>query len=176
MSAGYGLICSYFSHVHSAIQLYLFLSNFDEFGKPVNFDETNKKYNRYSIYHYCYLESIVIFILLGSEMFKTKQCELENEQLPYHEVCGLFTYTWMPFDIDYFPVKQIYLFTQLFGAHYVYMMAGLAAWMVLESVEHISTRIRHVTYLFNEALKEPDKTTRREKFNFAVRYHNAVLE
>lgn len=109
-------------------------------------------------------------------MFKTKQCELDNEKLHIHEVCGLFTNTWMPFNIDYFPIKQFYLFTQLFGAHYVYMFAGLAAWMVLESVEHIATRIRHVTYLFSEALKEPDNKLRREKFNLAVKYHNAVLE
>lgn len=56
------------------------------------------------------------------------------------------------------------------------MMAGLAAWMTLESVEHIATRIRHVTFLFDEALKEEDCQRRRKKFNFAVRYHVAVLQ
>ncbi|KAG5887762.1 hypothetical protein JTB14_016113 [Gonioctena quinquepunctata] len=175
MSAGYGLICSYFTKINAAVQLYLFLSDFEEFGKPTNFDETNEKYNRLSKYHYCYLESIVIFILLGSNMFKGGQCRKENEEKGLHEVCGLFTYTWIPFDIDFFPVKQIYLVSQLFGAHYVYMMAGLAAWMVLESVEHIATRIRHVTFLFNEALREENPKERRRKFNFAVRYHVAVL-
>lgn len=73
MGSGYGLIISYFMRIHSAVQLYLFLSNFEEFGKPNNFDEVNKKYNRYSIYHYCYLESIVIFILLGSNVFKGRK-------------------------------------------------------------------------------------------------------
>lgn len=105
-----------------------------------------------------------------------KQCEKENEELGIHEVCGLFTYAWFPFNIDFFPVKHIYLFSQLFGAHYVYMMAGLAAWMVLESVEHIATRIRHVVFLFDQALKEEDPKTRRQKFNLAVRYHVAVLK
>lgn len=176
MSAGYCSICSYFSHMKSSVQLYLFFSNSEEFGKPIDFNETNSKYNRYSFYYYCYLASLIMIILFGSEMFKTKQCQLENLQFNIHEVCGLFTYTWMPFNIDFFPVKQIYLFSQLFGAHYIYMMIGLTAWMVLESIEHIATRIRHVGYLFDESLKEPDKKIRRQKFNMAVRYHNAVLE
>uniref|UniRef100_A0A310SD38 Odorant receptor n=1 Tax=Chrysomela lapponica TaxID=153811 RepID=A0A310SD38_CHRLA len=176
MCAGYGLICSYIAKVKFAVQLYLFLSDFSEFKKPIDFEETNKKYNRYSIYHYCYLESIVIFILLGSNIFKGDQCRKENEENNLNEICGLFTYTWMPFNIDFVPVKQMYLFEQLFGAHYVYMVAGLAAWMVLESVEHIASRIRHVTYLFNDALNEEDSEKRRKKFNFAVRYHIAVLE
>lgn len=67
------------------------------------------------------------------------------------------------------------MLTQLFGAHYIYMMAGLAAWMVLESVEHIVTRIRHVVFLFEQAFKEQDPRTRRQKFNLAIRYHVAVL-
>nr|ALR72568.1 odorant receptor OR24 [Colaphellus bowringi] len=174
--AGYGLLCSYFTKVNAAVQLYLILSDFEEFGKPINFDNTNKKFNKYAKYQYCYLESITVCILLGSNMFRGAQCRKDNAELDQHEVCGLFAYTWLPFDIDFFPVKQIYLACQLFGIHYVYMMAGLASWMVLESVEHIATRLRHVSHFFNEALKEAEQRKRREKFNFAVRYHVAVLD
>ncbi|CAG9815977.1 unnamed protein product [Phaedon cochleariae] len=82
----------------------------------------------------------------------------------------------MPFNIDFFPVKQLYLFQQLFGTHYVYMVAGTASWMVVETIEHIASRIRHVTYLFNKALRERDPRKKRMKFNSAVRYHVAVLK
>ncbi|CAG9815978.1 unnamed protein product [Phaedon cochleariae] len=123
MLAGYGLICSYITKVRFAVQLYLSLSDFSEFEKPYDFDETNKKFNRYAKYHYGYVETLVSSILLGSNIFRGDQCREDNEKRGLNEVCGLFTYTWMPFNIDFFPVKQLYLFQQLFGTHYVYMVA-----------------------------------------------------
>nr|XP_023019069.1 putative odorant receptor 85d [Leptinotarsa decemlineata] len=175
IGVSYGIICYYVSKIKSAIQLYLFFSNFEEFGKPIEFDEINQKYNRYSQYHYCYAEFAVFVVLLGSNIFKSRQCRVENEQRHLHEVCGLFSYTWMPFNIDFFPVKQIYLFIQLIGGHFVYAVVLHSAWMVLETIEHIVIRIRHVAHLFNEALAAQDPEERREKFNSVVRYHIQVL-
>lgn len=175
MSAGYGLLYSYFFKVNKAVQLYIGLSDFKKFGKPKNFDETNKKWNKYSIMHYLYLQSICIFILLGSNVFKGKSCRDENEKKNIHEVCGLFTYTWLPFNIDFFPVKQLYLVLQLFGVNYVYMVAGLASWMVVETVEHLATRIRHVSFLFTQALEQKNLRKKRQMFNHAVQYHVFVF-
>nr|XP_023023560.1 odorant receptor 47b-like [Leptinotarsa decemlineata] len=175
MTASYGMICYYIAKMSTVVELYLFFSEFEELGKPADFDEINQKFGKYSKYHYCYLESLMMTILLGSNIFKGKQCRSENEMKGLHEVCGLFSYTWMPFNIDYFPVKQIYLIIQLFGVHYIYMVAGQGAWIFLETTEHILVRIRHVAYLFDEAIKELDPKERRQKFNFAVRNHIAVL-
>ncbi|CAG9856340.1 unnamed protein product [Phyllotreta striolata] len=175
MSAGYGLICSYFTKVSTAVRLYAGLSNFQRFEKPIDFDETNGKYNKYAVLHYCYLQCIVACILIGSNVFKAGACREENETKGLSEVCGLFAYTWLPFDVDFFPAKQLYVFSQLFGADYVYMISGLAAWTVMESVEHLAVRIRHVSRLFDGALKEPDPCIRRNMFRKAVEYHKFVL-
>nr|ALR72578.1 odorant receptor OR35 [Colaphellus bowringi] len=171
----YALIGSFVMKVKASGEMFVFLSNFEEFGKPINFDKNNKLFNRYSKYHYVYLESLILIILFSSNIFKSKTCRLENELYNLKEVCGLFTYTWMPFNIDYTPVREIYLTIQLLGNHHIYMLAGLVAWQVFETIQHIIIRIRHVKHLFVEALQEGDVKVRRKKFNFAVRYHNAVL-
>ncbi|XP_074030521.1 uncharacterized protein [Leptinotarsa decemlineata] len=174
-TTAYGLIGSFVLKVTACAEMYIFLSNFEEFGKPVKFDENNKLFNTYSKYHYFYLESLILLILFASNVFKRESCERENELYDLKEVCGLFSYTWMPFDINHTPVKQIYLALQLLGNHHIYMLAGLLAWQVFETIQHIVVRIRDVKSFFINALDETDCQQRREKFNFAVKYHNAIL-
>uniref|UniRef100_A0A6P7GQR9 Uncharacterized protein LOC114340994 n=1 Tax=Diabrotica virgifera virgifera TaxID=50390 RepID=A0A6P7GQR9_DIAVI len=91
------------------------------------------------------------------------------------EVCGLFTYTWTPFNIDFFPVREIYMLVQVFGVHHLYMVAGLMAWLVFETTHHIVVRIRHVKHVITEALAEKDPVIRRDRFRGAVQYHNSLF-
>ncbi|XP_072392131.1 uncharacterized protein [Diabrotica undecimpunctata] len=174
-SAGYGLILSYLLRVHDGVQLYLGISDFTKFGKPRDFDRVNAKYNRYSKFQYCYLQFMILGAVIGSTAFRGQECEQLNEERHTDEVCGLFAYTWMPFNINYFPVKQVFTVVQCLCIYYIYMTTGLGAWMVLESVEHIVVRMRHLSFLFEDALNQEDARTRREKFNFAVRYHVSLL-
>ncbi|XP_023310462.1 putative odorant receptor 92a [Anoplophora glabripennis] len=81
----------------------------------------------------------------------------------------------MPFEIDYFPMRQILLVVQMFGAHQFYMIAGMCAWFVFETFQHFRIRIRHVNFLFQEAIKEEDPQRCREKFHHAARYHALLL-
>nr|UTN00925.1 odorant receptor [Semanotus bifasciatus] len=165
----------YFYKAECSIQLYIHLSDFEDYGKPINYDKNNELFDKLSLYHYIYLECLVLSLLFLSNISKSGQCKRENLEFGIHEVCGLFSYTWMPFDIDFFPAKQIYLFLQLFGTHYIYMMAGMMAWVVVETIQHIIVRIRHAKCLFIEAIQEKDSKKQREKFSRAVRYHNTVL-
>nr|UTN00926.1 odorant receptor [Semanotus bifasciatus] len=165
----------YFYKAKSSIQLYMHLSDFEEYGKPINYDKNNELFDKMSFYHYIYLECLVLSILILSSVIKSDECKRENLQYGIHEVCGLFAYTWMPFDIDYVPAKQIYICLQLFGTHYIYMVAGIISWIVVETVQHIIVRIRHAKFLFLDAIQEKDSKKQREKFSRAVRYHKTVL-
>ncbi|KAJ8913422.1 hypothetical protein NQ315_017165, partial [Exocentrus adspersus] len=157
------------------IELFKFLSDFEEFGKPINFDRDNKLYDTISICHYIYLETLVIVVLICATYLNMDTCEKLNKEYDLSEICGMFSYVWMPFDISYFPAKQIFLTIQLFGAHFLYIVAGMSAWLVFETIQHIRVRIRHANYLFLQAVKERNPGKSREKFNFAVRYHSSVL-
>lgn len=81
----------------------------------------------------------------------------------------------MPFEIDYTPVKQIYFTIQLCGAYFVYINAGNMAWLVLETLLHLTLRIQHVKEVFVKAIEQTDAQERRKAFNCAIKYHVAVL-
>ncbi|KAJ8938376.1 hypothetical protein NQ318_022874 [Aromia moschata] len=172
-SAVYSFMCS--RYYKSSVKLYLRLSDFEEYGKPINFDEHNAQFNRFSLIHHIYLESLILSFLCMNVLKNERQCERENLEYNLHEVCGLAMYTWLPFDIDYFPAKQIYLSFQFFGIHHLFAVMGIAAWSAMETVYHVIIRIRHAKHLFLEAINEENYQRQREKFNLAVRYHESVL-
>lgn len=176
MASAFCLIVTLFVKVTQAAAMFYFFSDFETFGKPPLFDEYDAFIEKVGKAHYVYLTIIVVMIVMLSNVFKSHSCELENIQYNLTEICGLFSYTWLPFNIDFFPVKQIYLVIQLFGVEYIYMLAGLSAWMVVETVHHLVVRIKHVKFMFVDAVEENDWVIRRKKFNFAVDYHVAVLK
>lgn len=161
--------------IKSATELYQFFSDFDAFGKPPAFDSRNKFFNTLSAIHHIYLQVCIVLIIFYSNIFKVNSCKEDNVKFNMTEVCGLFSYTWMPFDVDYTPIKEIYLVIQVFGIYYVYLNSGMMAWVVLETLLHLLLRIQHVKEVFLEALNERDSQERESKFNFAVKYHVAIL-
>ncbi|CAG9818112.1 unnamed protein product [Phaedon cochleariae] len=174
-STAYALIISFIMRIKASAKLYSFFSNFEEFGKPRDFDSDNKRFNTFAKLHFIYLECLIFLLLFLSNILKSDTCMLENEQYGLHEVCGLFTYTWMPFDIDFTPARQLYAVGQVFGGHYIYILAGLLAWLVLETMQHLIVRVRDVKYTFQEAFREKDTNQRTKKLKFAIKYHIAVL-
>ncbi|KAJ8938375.1 hypothetical protein NQ318_022873 [Aromia moschata] len=155
--------------------MYMFLSDFEQFGKPPKFDKYNNILNKIGKYHIIYTVAIITLFASTSKVFKGDECRRDNQEYGYKEVCGLIANTWLPFDIDYFPAKQIYLGLQFFGIYYMYMLSANLPYVVLESVIHIAIRLDHVKERFIEALNEPNPEERRKKFNFTVEYHSRVL-
>lgn len=114
-AAGFALIGSFVFRVTRAAEMYMFLSDFEEFGKPINFEASNKFLDKLSKVHYVYLETLIIFIILVSNIFRGSSCEENNKKYDIDEICGLFSYIWLPFEIDYYPVKHIFLAVQVFN-------------------------------------------------------------
>ncbi|CAG9859092.1 unnamed protein product [Phyllotreta striolata] len=171
MLIGYFLMLSLLLKMKSIIQFYKELSNFHEYEKPMDFEETNKRYNKYAIMHLVYIHTLILTSSLSSNVFKVETCRRENEEKGMHEVCGLYLYTWLPFDIDFTPVRQMYLLWQIISGQFVHSFIGVCAWMVLESSEHVAIRFKHSGYLFTVAADEEDDQKRRLLLNKAVKYH-----
>ncbi|XP_018578867.1 odorant receptor 49b-like [Anoplophora glabripennis] len=176
MLTGYSFFVLFSFNIKSAAKLFILLSDFNKFGKPPKFDERNEQLNRFSRYHYIYINLASFAFLSVTNIFKSHQCIKENQEYNFNEVCGLITNAWLPFDIDYFPLKQIYATLQVFSIFYVYVTAGTVTWLVVEVVEHISVRIDHIKHLFTSALKEKDPEEMKRNFRFAVQYHSWFLE
>ncbi|KAJ8967791.1 hypothetical protein NQ317_014817 [Molorchus minor] len=174
MTSGYLLFL--LINIRKAAKMYVFLSDFQQFGKPTTFVKTNNIMNKAAKYHAIYLTFVVSLFALSSNMFRNERCRRNNEAYGFKEICGLITNTWLPIDIDYFPLKHIYILLQLFGVYYVYILSGTITFMVLETVVHICVRLNHVEELFVEAIDYADVKERRKKFVYACRYHSRVLK
>ncbi|KAJ8938372.1 hypothetical protein NQ318_022870 [Aromia moschata] len=176
MTSGFLLFILFSANTTVATKMYMFLSDFEQFGKPPKFDRFNNILNKLSKCHFLYLCTTSSMFSMGSNIFKSGQCRKDNLEFGYKEVCGLVTNTWLPFDIDYFPMKQIYVVLQFISIYYVYMLSGTITFMVMETVLHIGVRLDHVKELFIEAINDSNVEERRKKFNFTVRYHDRVLQ
>lgn len=90
----------------------LIVSDFETFGKPRDFDKTNKLFDVLSIFNFfCYLATITL--LSFSNAIQINLCRRENETRGINEICGMIGRMWLPFNYDYYPLKQIVFLYQV---------------------------------------------------------------
>ncbi|KAJ8952134.1 hypothetical protein NQ318_018470 [Aromia moschata] len=132
------------------------LSDFKTFGIPPGMAEFNKKLNKISKWHQ------VIISLTFSGFLETQACEAKNIEKGIKDVCGLAIKIWVPFDIDYFPVKQVIFLIQTYSGYFSYATSSTISFIsfsVMESMQHVVFRLTHVKMVFVEALKTFFKLT-----------------
>lgn len=92
--------------------LVFFVSDFVTFGKPAEFDRKCRFLDKfctiYCIYHTSFMTTVCC-----NNLFLINQCKEMNVQLNITEICGLISSIWMPFDVDYFPLKEIIFIYQV---------------------------------------------------------------
>lgn len=80
--------------------------DFKTFGKPKDFDRINKFFKTFSIAYYFYHITVISLIALSNPI-QINKCRKENEKRGIDEICGMTGRMWLPFNYDYFPLKQI---------------------------------------------------------------------
>lgn len=66
----------------------------------------NKFLNKFSPRYFLYHLS-TFTIMSCSNIILISRCKEENMKRNIHEVCGMLGSMWLPFDYDFFPVKQL---------------------------------------------------------------------
>lgn len=164
----------YFRKVKLIMRLYKKLSDFKTFGIPTNFHESTKIIEKYSRFHNIY----IILVIIGFSLVplaEAKQCEKLKKQNNISEICGIMGTVWFPFNIDFFPVKQLFVAYQILCSYFLVGSASFISFSIAETAEHVIIRLKHLKIVFLEALKEKNHKIRLQKFGFAVQYHNALL-
>uniref|UniRef100_A0A310SA13 Odorant receptor n=1 Tax=Chrysomela lapponica TaxID=153811 RepID=A0A310SA13_CHRLA len=157
------------------IKLYKEYSDFESYGIPTKFDKMNNLLNKISTLYFCY-HTLIVTGMTTSTLLTIGKCEQENISRNISEVCGLVAATWLPFDYNYFPLKQFVYGYQLYSYFLIFQCAGLLSYTLMETIEHLIVRFEHVADVFVMAVAEKDPQLRRKKFNAAVKYHKAVIE
>ncbi|KAJ8982434.1 hypothetical protein NQ317_007782 [Molorchus minor] len=150
------------------------LSNWEIVGMPSGTIEFNIKLNKFSRWHQFYI-SFAVAGLTMSQLLDMRECKKINAQMGIKDVCGLATNIWTPFDVDYFPVKQIIYLIQLHSAYYSYAASSTISFSILESMKHIIFRMRHVTDLFVDAFNEENYEKRKAALGRCIDYHNFII-
>lgn len=165
---------SYLRQVKNTINIYKQLSDFRSYGIPDDFDVTNKKLNNFSKCHYVYIWSAVLGLILAP-LLEYEKCQRENVVKNIEEICGLIGSIWLPIDLNSTPYKQMYYLFQVYSSFVIYQTSSLISFSIMETVEHVILRLKHVKNVFLEALAEKEHLVRVEKFKIAVRYHVRVI-
>lgn len=66
----------------------------------------NRLLNNIAAGYFCY-HFVVVFFISFSTVFRIESCKKMNEMNGIDEICGMIARLWLPFDYDFFPVKQI---------------------------------------------------------------------
>ncbi|KAJ8931795.1 hypothetical protein NQ314_015251 [Rhamnusium bicolor] len=113
--------------------------------------------------------------MITTPIIEIKKCRNNNLQRGIKDVCGLLMNVWFPFDIDYFPMRQFFYMIQLYSIYNSYVVSSTISFSIVESMEHVIFRIKHVKALFVEALNEENYDKRRTLLNRCIKYHNFVI-
>ncbi|RZC41550.1 odorant receptor 82a [Asbolus verrucosus] len=155
--------------------LYKHLSNFETFGKPVNFDKRNRQLNLFSklFSFYCGF-GILIYAIIAIQA--EPKCRRTNEEKNLNEICGMFTPIWAPFNIDFFPLKQIAFAIQIYGIVIIIKGGASISFSSYEVAQHIVLRIEHLNGLLRKVFDDPDDTIKRRSLINCIRYHRYIID
>ena len=122
------------------------------------------------------LIDIIMFNLCLEALFRVKSCERENLTRKFKEICGLVVTTWVPFNIDVFPLKQILYLWQCYTIVFTMKGAAIVSFGLMESMEHLVVRIQHLKELLLETVDTENEKLRNEMLGKCVEYHIDIFE
>lgn len=137
------------------------------YGNPENFESKDRllKMMLYFICNYSIVVTI-IFTLTGSLQKDSCEITMNNTKT----ICGLIMTTWMPFDIDYSPAKEVFLIFQFVStAHCLYLggctisSATITTELLAMKIDHFLIGLRSMKFL-------------KEELNYCIRYHKHIIE
>lgn len=149
------------------------LYDFEKFGKPEDIQIVRKKYNRFSL-------TIIIFTTATALVYTLfaflgyNDCMALNHDHNLNNVCGLVTYTWVPFDINYFPAKQIYVLCQTILTLFAGNGASACTLLIYCNIEVLVCRIQHLIRSLQMLQQNKDLATQRKLIVLFVLYHTDI--
>ncbi|KAJ3625605.1 hypothetical protein MTP99_016167 [Tenebrio molitor] len=171
----YYFIAIFVGYQKQIAQIYVDLSDFTNFEKPQNFDKVNRRLSLLSKMYKSFIDFAIINVCL-SPFISKRFCEKLNQEREFKEICGLLATTWMPFNIDVFPIKQIFFLLQLYTVVFTMKGAAVISFAIMETIEHLVLRIKHLKSMLNEAVSTEDVTTRQQRFAKCIEYHINIFE
>lgn len=165
---------SYLSKIKEIAGIFTDFTKFQTFEMPLGYQTFNKKWNKLSTLHFTYYVLLVSLCLLMA-LPESKTCLADKVRKGTHEICGLALNLWLPFEFDYFPMKQIICCYQIYSVFFSYVLSSTISFSIMESMEHVIFRLDYVKQLFAEAIRQDDDDIRKNIFKHSIEYHSFVI-
>jgi hypothetical protein len=168
------MIITFVWDLEKTSSLFRYLSHFEEFSKPDNFDERCRRLDLYSNLYskYCIVGMTTYFII---KQLEVPDCERINREKGLKEMCGFFISMWIPFNTEIFPTKWILLALQTFGIFAIIKGGASVTFTAFEVAEYIVLKIKHLKRLSSEAFDDPREEVMRARVNHCVKYHHHII-
>ena len=150
------------------------LTDFSKFNKPKNYANEVHQLNFYSkMYGYYCIIGVLTYIYW--RYLEGLQCYENNEVKGLTEICGLIASIWMPFDVEYFPVKQSF-----YVSHFIIcfsMITGGAAisFTTYEVAVGIVLKLQHLQQFLKTVFDNPVEEICQKQLFHCIEYHKHII-
>lgn len=146
------------------------LEDYSSFSKPSDADEIIVPLHRFANGYQVYT-CLAILIFGTVATLESKSCEAKNIKNHTENICGLLTFTWMPFAIDYPPAKQIYFAVSVFSAMFLANCSACCISVLYTCIRCIISKMQHLMDMFSETFVYETVEERRQHLVYSIRYH-----
>ncbi|XP_063907413.1 uncharacterized protein LOC135125691 [Zophobas morio] len=171
----YYMVFSFLRQQHQIALILRNLSTFHKFGKPPDFDDLNRRLNIIAKILTAFEFGIVAAFKIA-RIAKKSECKetLAKLGLKRH-YCGLGSPAWTPFDVDFFPVFEIFLLYEFIFALVHSKNCSQISFHLLEITYHVTLRIEHLKALIVRCFNSNSQTVFRKQLSHCIAYHNEIL-
>lgn len=170
----YIMICFLFKQKKISI-LVESIKDFTKFRRPVEFVKTNKSIGL-AVILYKYYTLFGTLIYSSFAFLKANHCEMDKIKHNTTIICGLTSQTWLPFDIEYVPAKQIYFVMQTTSAVLITQAAAAIFSFVFAITEHLILKIKDLRNLLKNCLQNGTLINKKQTFRFCIQYHIHIIK
>ncbi|KAG5864293.1 hypothetical protein JTB14_023368 [Gonioctena quinquepunctata] len=173
MVAGEVSVCLFLYNHKSWLRLCSDINNFREFGKPQNFEETQKKGNLLTILPLIY--TTFAMFLYGFTSLNSSSCKKFNKDHGANEICNTFYSVWLPYDTISTSFTTMISTLQLFATLTVLYSGLCICCLVCNSASLIVSHIDELKEMIYLVFEESDPMIKSQKLKQWIRYHNIIL-
>ncbi|XP_060531694.1 uncharacterized protein LOC132705236 isoform X2 [Cylas formicarius] len=153
--------------------VFLDVTNCQNFGKPSGFDDRIKALNSMSLYGFIYCCS-GIFVYMTFKL-TDEECENLNQKQGLSEICNLVAPLWLPSSVTITRVKKFVIIgVQILCSLYYIPTSATISFMIWVTSEILHIRILHLKELIKVTF-DGDEATAKRRLRFCVRYHVEII-
>ncbi|XP_050301621.1 odorant receptor 65a-like [Anthonomus grandis grandis] len=156
--------------------LFLDITNTSKFGIPPNMGPKAKKVQLYIIFFIAYCNWGVCTYALASIFLESVTCEKINKEKGLHEICGMVTPFWWPYDTIDFYLKMFFNAYEILCIG-IYIPPGVSLIVsVWECAETIISKIEHLKEMFKETFEIEELHLQQAHLRRCIQYHQEIIK